>query len=102
MGQEYSKLQSETNDKFSRIKLTWFFSKEGLTSYFLGFFSLILPDLIEVFDTRNVLPEKTADLKTIINALQKKYCGTIGFECDYIENDVESNWLQNYIENKID
>ena len=49
MGQEYSKLQSETNDKFSRIKLTWFFSKEGLTSYFLGFFSLILPDLIEVF-----------------------------------------------------
>jgi len=68
----------------------------------LPHYNLDSSDLIEVFDTRNVLPEKTADLKTIINALQKKYCGTIGFECDYIENDVESNWLQNYIENKID
>ncbi len=67
----------------------------------LSHYDLNSSDLNEQFNTRGLLTAQSASLKTILEALQKKYCSTIGFEYNYIENDIERNWLQNYIEHKI-
>jgi 2-oxoglutarate dehydrogenase E1 component len=46
----------------------------------------------------NVLGMETASLRTIVSALQKTYCGTIGVEFMHIQDPDQKAWIQRRIE----
>lgn len=58
-------------------------------------------DLNKTFNTRGLLPQPQATLKEILDALKRIYCGSIGVEYSRITNDVEREWLREFIENKL-
>lgn len=58
-------------------------------------------DLNETFNTRGLLPKAQATLKEILDALKQCYCGTIGVEYSRITDDVEREWLRDYIEHQL-
>lgn len=64
----------------------------------LEFYNLSEKDNSTVFLTNGVLPQQSASLKEIIAALQKIYCGHIGFEYMHISNRAERMWIRERIE----
>lgn len=64
----------------------------------LEFYNLSEKDNSTVFLTNGVLPQESAPLKEIIAALQKIYCGHIGFEYMHISNRAERLWIRERIE----
>ncbi|MCB1827397.1 MAG: 2-oxoglutarate dehydrogenase E1 component, partial [Coxiellaceae bacterium] len=58
-------------------------------------------DLTEIFDTRGLLSTPQASLQEILDALKARYCGSIGVEYSRITDDVEREWLREYLENKL-
>ncbi len=58
-------------------------------------------DKAQTFLTRGVLAEQTASLAEIEQALQQRYCGSIGFEFFHIDDDNQREWLQDHIERQI-
>ncbi len=58
-------------------------------------------DLKSLFNTQGVLPASQAPLQSILDALEQRYCGTIGIEYQHIADDKEREWLRDYIEHRI-
>lgn len=59
-------------------------------------------DLSQSFDARKLFPNNgTATLDKILSTLQRFYCGSVGIEYTRLINEVEREWLRDYIENKI-
>ncbi|MBS0621290.1 MAG: 2-oxoglutarate dehydrogenase E1 component [Verrucomicrobia bacterium] len=50
------------------------------------------------FPTCGFLPEKSAPLQTIVDALKKTYCGQVGFEYMDLANREMEKWIQSRIE----
>ncbi|MCH9770000.1 MAG: 2-oxoglutarate dehydrogenase E1 component [Gammaproteobacteria bacterium] len=67
----------------------------------LSHYKLSKEDLTTEFLTRGIISQASASLQAILSALQNIYTGAIGFEYDYIDNQVEREWLQDYIEVKL-
>ena len=64
----------------------------------LGALGFQASEVEELFPTLGLLPEKQAPLKTIVDILKQRYCGTIGFEFkDFTAHSVE-DWMQHQIE----
>ena len=57
-------------------------------------------DLQESFLTRGVCAAPTATLTTIFDQLKKTYCNTVGFQFEYIIDEQQRLWLENYIESE--
>ncbi len=55
-------------------------------------------DLDHEFNTGSLYCGERATLKTIIEILEKTYCGSIGAEYMHISDTAEKRWIQNYIE----
>ena len=58
-------------------------------------------DKAQTFLTRGVMAVQSATLAEIEQALQQRYCSSIGFEFFHIDDDNQRNWLQDYIERQI-
>ncbi len=68
----------------------------------LSHHGLTKSDLQETFDARKLFPNNgTATLQKILSTLQSYYCDSIGIEYTRIINEIEREWLRDYIENKI-
>ncbi|MEM7174864.1 MAG: 2-oxoglutarate dehydrogenase E1 component [Chlamydiota bacterium] len=61
-------------------------------------FSLGQNDLERSFPTCGFLPEKRAPLSALLNALERVYCGCVGFEYWWLPHPALHNWLQAQIE----
>lgn len=66
----------------------------------LGLKSLKLSeaDLNKDFYTGNYLGGKTLKGKTILEQLERTYCGTVGYEFKHIQNEDKRHWLQDKVE----
>ena len=58
-------------------------------------YGLTVSDLDQVWPVQG-LPAKP--LKVVLEDLRKLYCGSIGFECAYIDDEIRREWLQQKIE----
>ncbi len=66
----------------------------------LSDYNLSDADLIETFGAGEEIGLGQASLHSIIDKLQKIYCGNIGFEIAHIENREKRIWLRNKIESR--
>ncbi len=57
-------------------------------------------DLQQTFKAGEEVSLKNATLQTILNHLEKVYCGDIGFEIAHIENREKRTWLREKVENR--
>ena len=55
-------------------------------------------DMTALFLTRGLLNQDQATLTEIVQHLQSVYCGSVGYEINYIDNDEQRQWLQHYVE----
>lgn len=68
----------------------------------LAYHGLHESDLHETFDAKKLFVDNgTATLQKILSTLQTLYCGSIGIEYTRLINEVERDWLRDYMENKI-
>jgi 2-oxoglutarate dehydrogenase E1 component len=66
----------------------------------LSTYGLTQNDLQEKFSAEGLLPDGATPLKNIVEALQKTYCGKVGFQFEYIICEEQRTWLENYIEHQ--
>ena len=74
--------------------------KNRLPNLDLVFFGLSDEDLNTTFAVGSEIGLPNATLKAIIEKLKALYCGNIGFEFAYIENQEKATWLRNKIEKR--
>ncbi|MBX9924305.1 MAG: 2-oxoglutarate dehydrogenase E1 component [Rhabdochlamydiaceae bacterium] len=72
-------------------------SSQGVKELELSQFGLSEQDLGRMFFTFQLLPEKEAPLSEILQALEKIYCGSIGFEFMGVGSEAES-WILSAVE----
>lgn len=77
-----------------------FFAQKQDERLSLAYHGLTQADLNDGFQTRGVLKETQASLKEIFERLQHVYSGVLAIEYDYVLDEQEHNWLQNYAEQK--
>ncbi|MCW5589083.1 MAG: 2-oxoglutarate dehydrogenase E1 component [Legionellales bacterium] len=77
------------------LKLT---QRVAIPALDLAYHGLSASDLTRVFNTGTLAGQENASLQTILDALQKTYCGTIGVEYMHISNTEEVRWLQERLE----
>ncbi|MBT5813465.1 MAG: 2-oxoglutarate dehydrogenase E1 component [Opitutales bacterium] len=61
-------------------------------------FGLLESDLDQEFDSGHFLNGSKIKLKSLIEALEKTYCGTIGYEYIHMQNTEARRWIQQKIE----
>ena len=61
-------------------------------------FGLHESDLDQEFDSGHFLSGSTIKLRSLIEALEKTYCGTIGYEYMHMQNTEARRWIQQKIE----
>lgn len=66
----------------------------------LNYYGLTESDFEVKFSTRGVIGKSQATLREIYNHLRKVYCGSIGVQFN-VENELEQEWLQQYVENRL-
>ncbi len=64
----------------------------------LNYYGLSNGDSSLQFSSAGLLPHDKSTLEEIYTTLNRTYCGTIGFEYQYISDDQELAWLQQQIE----
>jgi 2-oxoglutarate dehydrogenase E1 component len=65
-----------------------------------AYHGLTASDMSRDFLTRGVLVQERASLSAIVSRLRQLYCGTVGFEFMYIEDQEKQDWLRDYVESK--
>ncbi len=65
---------------------------------YLGKFELTPADLDSSFDSGHFLDGKQLKLRELIDALQKTYCSSIGYEYVHMQNTEARRWIQGKIE----
>lgn len=63
-------------------------------------FGLSESDLEKVFQSTKIIQREELKLKDLVEKLRQIYCGKIGFEFHYIEDQNKRRWLQNRIETR--
>ena len=77
---------------------TW--EREKAADLELKFHSLSIADFDTVFNigSSNLFKEKDANLRDIVAALEKTYCGSIGSEYVYVTSTQEREWIRGRLE----